>query len=76
MRLFYYNLDSILVTRVEMKSNNNINYDDNPSFSDDENTLLGKVVVSIKSIQIAHIHSKIMSFIFLLYKIKRLTQTV
>lgn len=49
MRLFYYNLDSILVTTLEMKcNNNNINYDDKSSLSDNENTLLGKVVFSIK----------------------------
>lgn len=49
MRFFYYNLGSILVTMVEMKSNsNNINYYDKSSLTDDENTLLGKVVVSTK----------------------------
>lgn len=74
MRFFYYNLGSILVTTVEMKSNsNNINYYDKSSLTDDENTLLGKVVVSTKNIQIAFIHSKIMAFILLLHKIKKLT---
>lgn len=77
MRFFYYNLGSILVTMIEMKSNsNNINYYDKSSLTDDESTLLGKVVVSTRNIQIAFIHSKIMAFIFLLHKIKKLTQTV